>query len=103
MERRRNGERRQGSIEPITLGVLDEDAGFQHRLGQFLDEQRVAVGLDDDLFYHFGGQHAAAGHPRDHAFNVVAVEATERQGADVGETNPRRLELRPEGEQCKDR
>jgi hypothetical protein len=41
--------------------------------------------------------------PRDHAFNVVAVEATERQGADVGETNPGRLELRSEGEQCKDR
>src|SRR5215813_11303773 len=36
-------------------------------------------------------------------FNVVAVEATERQGADVGKTNPRRLELRSEGEQCKDR
>ena len=33
----------------------------------------------------------------------VAVEATERQGADVGETNPGRLELRSEGEQCKDR
>jgi hemoglobin-like flavoprotein len=33
------------------------------------------------------------------ALDVGAVEATERQGADIGETNPRRLELRPEGEQ----
>ena len=103
MERRRNGERRQGSIESIALGVLDEDARFQHCLGEFLDEQRVPVGLDHDLFCHFGGQHAPARHPRDNAFNVVAVETTERQGADIGQTNPRRLELRPEGEQRQDR
>jgi hypothetical protein len=44
----------------------------------------------------------AAGHPRYHIFNVAAVEATERQGADIGQTNPGRLELRSEGEQCKD-
>src|SRR5262249_3342704 len=69
----------------------------------FLDKQRVPVGLGDDLFHHFGGRHAAAGHPRDHAFNAVAVEATERQGADVGQTNPGRLELRSEGEHRKDR
>ena len=89
-------------MEPIALGVLDQDARFQHCLSQFLDEQRVPVGLGDDLFQHFGGQHAAAGHPRDHVFNFVAVKATERQGADVGETNPWWLELRPEGEQRKD-
>ena len=103
MKGRRDRQRRQWPVEPIALGVLDEDARFQHRLGEFLDEQRVPVGLGDDLFHHFSGRHAAAGHPRHHAFNVVAVEATERQGADVGETNPGRLELRSEGEQCKDR
>src|SRR5262249_24790350 len=48
-------------------------------------------------------QHAPPGHPRDHVFNVVAVEATERQGADVGKTNPGWLELGSEGEQCQDR
>ena len=101
--RRGNGERRQGSIEAIAFCLLDEDAGFQHRLGQFLNEQRVPVGLGDDLFHHFGGQHAPAGHLRDHAFDVGAIESTERQGADLGETNPRRLELRPEGEQRQDR
>jgi hypothetical protein len=99
----RDGERRQWSVEPIAVGILDQDARFQHRLGEFLDEQRVSVGLGDDLFHHFGGQHATAGHPRDHSLNVVAVEATQRQGADIGETNPGRLELRPEGEQCEDR
>src|SRR5262249_37760817 len=58
---------------------------------------------DHDLFCHFGGQHAAPSHPRDYACNVVAVEAAERQGADVGETSPGRLELRSEGEQCQHR
>jgi hypothetical protein len=98
VERRRNGEWRQGSIEPIALGVLDQDARFQHRLGQLLDEQRVAVGLDHDLFCHFGGRHAPARYPHDHALDVGAIEATERQGADAGQTNPGRIELRSEGE-----
>jgi hypothetical protein len=52
---------------------------------------------------HFGGQRPAACHPRDHAFDVGAIEATERQGADVGKTNPRRFKLRSEREECKDR
>ena len=78
-------------------------SAFKHRLCEFLDEQRVAVGLGDNLVHHFGRQRTAAGHLRDHAFNVTAVEATERQRADIGETNPGRLEFRPQGEQGKDR
>ena len=74
----RDGQRRQWPIEPIALGVLNQDARFQNRLGEFLDEQGVPVGLGDDLLHHFGGQHAAASHLRDHAFNFVAIEPTER-------------------------
>ena len=70
---------------------------------EFFDEQRVPVSLGDDLFQNLGGEHAAASHPRDHAFNVTTVKATERQNANVGKTNPGRLELRSKGEQCKDR
>ena len=99
----RNRQRRQWPIEPIALSVLNKDARFQNRLGEFLDEQGVPVGLGDDLLHHFGRQHATASHLCDHAFNVVAVEATERQGADVGETNPGRLEFRSEGEHCENR
>jgi hypothetical protein len=36
--------------------------------------------------------------PRDHAFDVGGVEASERQGAHVGKTDPGRLELGPERE-----
>src|SRR5262249_43768636 len=46
--------------EPIALAVFEEDPRFQPRLGEFLDEKGVAIGLDDDLFHHFGGQHAPA-------------------------------------------
>jgi hypothetical protein len=85
-------------MEPITLGILDQDARLQYRLGEFFDEQRVPVGLSEDLFHHFHGQHAPAGHLRDHAFNIVAVQPTERQGADIGKTSPGRFELHSEGE-----
>ena len=60
-------QRRQSPVEPIALGVLDEDVPFQHRLGELLDEQRVAVGLGDNLVHHFGGQRTAASHPRHYA------------------------------------
>ncbi len=73
MQRRRNGEWRQGSIEPIALAVLDEDTGFEHRLSQFLDEQRIAVGLDHDLFCDFGGQRTATRDPRDHVLDVRSI------------------------------
>ena len=68
---------------------------------EFLDEQGVPVGLGDDLLHHFRRQ-CGRRDLRDHAFNFVAIEATERQGLHVGETSPGRLEFRSEGEQCKD-
>ena len=98
-----NGERGQRPVESIAVGVLDQDIPFEHRLCQLLDEQRVAVGLGDNLVHHFGWQRTAASHLRDYAFNVAAVEATERQRADIVETNPGRLEFRSQGEQGKDR
>ncbi|MGB8107210.1 MAG: hypothetical protein WCF47_23330 [Pseudolabrys sp.] len=96
-------ERGQRPVESIAVGVLDQDVPFKHRLCELLDEQRVAVGLGDNLVHHFGRQGAAAGHLRDYAFNVIAIEATERQRADIGETNPGRFEFRPRGEQGKNR
>ena len=78
-------------------------SAFEHRLCELLDEQRVAVGLGDNLVHHFGWQRTAVGYLRNDAFNVAAVEATERQGADIWETNPWRLEFRSQSEQGKDR
>ena len=100
---RRNGERRQRPVESIAVGILDQDVPFEHRLCELLDEQRVAVGLGDNLVHHFGWQRTAVGYLRNDALNVAAVEATERQGADIWETNPGRLEFRSQGEQGKDR
>src|SRR5438093_8794795 len=80
----RDGERWQGSPEPITLSVLDQDACLKHRLGEFFDEQRVPVSLGDDLFHYFNGQNAPAGHLRNDAFHVLAIESTERQVATLG-------------------
>src|SRR4029077_4615787 len=98
-----NGEGRQRPVESIAASVLDQDVPFKHRLCELLDEQRVAVCLGDNLVHHFGRQGTTAGHLRDYAFNVAAIEATERQRADIGETNPGWLEFRPQGEQGKNR
>src|SRR5512139_1483553 len=103
LKSRRNGKRGQGPVKPIGPGVPDQNVSFEHRLGELLDEQRVAVGLGDNLVHHFGWQGTAVGYLRSHAFNVAAVEATERQGADIGETNPGSLEFRSKSEQGKDR
>ena len=49
VQRRRDRERRQGAGELIAVAGVREQAGFEHRLGQLLDEQRHAVGLGYDL------------------------------------------------------
>ena len=92
-----------GPSSSIAVGVLDQNTPFEHRLCELLDEQRVAVRLGDNLIHHFGGQTMAAGYLGDYAFNFIAVEATERQHADIGKTSPGRLEFRSQGEQGKDR
>jgi hypothetical protein len=52
---RRNGERRQRPVDAPALRSGDEQAALEHRLGQFLDKERHAVGLGDDLRRHLGG------------------------------------------------
>ena len=88
--------------EPIALGVLDQDARFQHCLSQFLDEQRVPVGLGDDLFSTSGGRTRP---PVTRATMFSTSLGSRRLSVRVltlGKTNPWRLKLRPEGEQRKD-
>ena len=99
LQRRGDRQRRQRAVEAIALAVLDQQPGFQHGLGQFLDEQRHAVGLGDDLRHHFGRQLAAAGHALDQGLGLAAVEPAERHRGDVGQALPGRLEFRPEGDQ----
>ena len=103
LQGRWNGERRQGAIETIAVGIFYQNVSFQHCLCELLDEQRIAIRLGDNLVHHLSREGAAPGHLRDDGFNIVAVQAAKLQCADIGETNPGRLEVRSHGEYGKNR
>jgi hypothetical protein len=66
LEGRGNRQRRQGAFElPVITGV-SQQTGFQHRLGQLLDEQRHAVGLGHDLRGHLCRQGLGSDNLLDH-------------------------------------
>jgi hypothetical protein len=79
-------------VEALRRGDVQETA-LQHALGQFLDEQRHAVGALDDLLDHVIGQRLPAGILLDQRGPVAPVQAIERQHADLRLASPRRLEL----------
>ena len=45
VQRRRDRQRRQRAGQLVVIAGVGEQARFEHRLGQLLDEQRHAVGL----------------------------------------------------------
>ncbi len=96
------GERdRQGAgapgIFPAIAGV-SKVAGFEDRPGQFLDEQRHAVGLAEDLLEEVRRQRLAARKPRHHRRALRPGQLGERQRRDVTVMRPARGKLRPVGQ-----
>jgi hypothetical protein len=81
------------------VALILEPARFEHRRGQLFDEQRDAIGPDQDLFDDFRRQHLAARNLVQHGRAVIASEARQRQAHDVRVTVPIRIELRPMGDQ----
>ena len=75
------------------LRRLVELLAFHHGLGQFLDEQRHAVGALDDLLEQGCRQRLAAGDVLDHRHALAPAEAVERHGGHVRMADPRRLEI----------
>ncbi len=80
--------RRQRGCEHIRIVLLAQQLGFQHALGQFLHEQRHAVGLRHDLVEHFRRQFLARRHAIDHPQGLMAREAVEQQGAGMALASP---------------
>ena len=101
MERCRYGERRQGSGKLVAIARIGQKPRLQHRLGQLFDEQGHAVGLGHDLPGDLVRQSLGSDHPVHHCRALAASESGERQRADVRLPRPRRLKLRPEGDQQK--
>ena len=74
---------------------------FHHALGQFLDEQRNAVGLGDDRGDGFRRQAVRGGDAGDQLGAFGAAETTERQQRRMRPRQPRRCEIRSRGHQGK--
>jgi hypothetical protein len=56
---------------------IGQHAALDHRLGQFLDEERHAVSALDDLLGDLLGQYLAASHPGDHLSPLSWCQAIE--------------------------
>ena len=67
---------------------------FQHRLGEFLNEQRDAVGSSCDLSQHFGGQALVPGQACNNRLGRAAAEAVQREPRHVRVSAESRLIVR---------
>ena len=99
---RRDRERRQRAGQLVAVAGIREQARFQHRLGQLLDEQRHAVGARHDLLDDLGRQRLVARDPCDQIRPLAPAQTAHGQRGDVRLAGPGRLELRPEGDQHQD-
>src|SRR5215831_3503181 len=78
-----------GIVELIAFSVFAEYAGFEQGLGQFLNEQRYAIGAEKNLVHHFLRQGLATRHPLDQCNAVAPVKRWEWNRRHVGVVRPR--------------
>jgi hypothetical protein len=81
------------------IAGIQEQARFQHRLGQLLDEQRHAVGARHNLLDDRRRQRLVAAHPGNQIRPQTPAQTAQGQRGHVRLAGPGRLELRPEGDQ----
>ena len=81
--------------------LLGKKVGFEHRLGQLLDEQRHAVGLDDDLLDDFARK-LRASDAFDQRRAQLAAQSVEHQRRDMRVRIPAWLKLRAAGNDDED-
>src|SRR5208282_4707785 len=72
-----------GNGERITSGFFAQQSALEQALGQFLDEQRNAVGTLDDAVEDFGRQTFAAGDAVDESGCVAPRQSVQRQQGDM--------------------
>ena len=85
------GQRPGQCIRPVGPG---HQAALDHRLGQFLDEQRHAVRLRDDQTEYFLRKWHPARDPLDHGRRLAAPKPRQREWHDVVESGPGQVVLR---------
>ena len=96
---RGNGDR----LKHVILARVVEHPGFEDRLGHFLDKQGNPVGLADDDLRNLGGKALAVRQAGEHRADLILAQPLEPQHRHMGSVQPRREEIRPEGDQCEER
>ena len=81
MQCRRNRHRGQRTIEHVVVVALLQQPGFEHGLGQLLDEQRHAIGTGEDLLHHLLGERFAGRDALDQRRPVASAQARERESS----------------------
>ena len=86
----------------VPIADFGDEPALDHRLGQFFDEQRYAVGTVDNLLGDLLGQGLARRSRADHLGALPRRQPIERQQGDVWAADPRRRKLRAEGDDRED-
>ena len=94
----RNCHRRQQASQHVTLARFLQQVRFKHRLCQFLNKKRNAVGFGQDVVQHGFGQGFPAGQFVDDAQAFLAAQTIEAQFREVVMPSPWRYELGPGGQ-----
>ena len=98
LERRRDRQRRQGTRQLVMAASVLEQPGFEDGFGEFLDEQRHAIGLGQNLLENLLRKQLAAGYPVDHGSALSASQPAQKERCHVPMPRPAGNELRPEGD-----
>src|SRR5439155_25017316 len=78
---------------------LLQNPAFEHRFGQFLDEETHAVRASENLVHHLLRQRLAAGAPLDYGCPVWSAKAREGYRCDMRVMWPGQCELWPCGDE----
>src|SRR5262249_21389094 len=99
MQRGRNGELRQRTDRDVAIPCVLEQPGLPQHLGEFLDKQRISIGLANDCLEPFRWQFLAASEIPDHRGGFVASKSIDLNHGHLRLVEPRWKKLGPEGNQ----
>ena len=92
VQRRRDRQRGEGTFQFVAIAGVDQQAGLEHLLGQFLDEERDAVRPLQNLRADFRRKRFGAGQTIDHRRSFVACQASQLHPPAMRQLGPGRLE-----------
>ena len=83
LQARRNNHLRERPRKDVLVPLPTQDAGAENSLGQFLDIERHAIGLADDVLHHVAWQRPVACERSDQCLDLRALEPVEGDRGNV--------------------